>query len=124
VALRIYDSTKPVIAAIKGPAVGVGITMTLAVDVRLASTSARMGFVFARRGVVPEACSRWFLPRVGISRAVEWVATGRVFPASEALEAGLVRAVLPPDQLLPRPGRWRRKSAATRPQSRSPSPGK
>ena len=102
VALRIYDSTKPVIAAINGPAVGVGITMTLAMDVRLASTNARMGFVFARRGVVPEACSSWFLPRVvGISRAVEWVATGRVFPASEALEAGLVRAVLPPDELLP-----------------------
>jgi enoyl-CoA hydratase/carnithine racemase len=102
VALRIYDSTKPVIAAINGPAVGVGITMTLAMDVRLASTSARMGFVFARRGVVPEACSSWFLPRVvGISRAVEWVATGRVFPAREALEAGLVRAVLPPPELLP-----------------------
>jgi enoyl-CoA hydratase/carnithine racemase len=102
VALRIYDSAKPVIAAINGPAVGVGITMTLAMDVRLASTNARMGFVFARRGVVPEACSSWFLPRVvGISRAVEWVATGRVFPASEALEAGLVRAVLPPDELLP-----------------------
>ena len=101
-ALRIFDSTKPVIAAINGPAVGVGITITLAMDVRLASTSARMGFVFARRGIVPEACSSWFLPRVvGISRAMEWVATGRVFPASEALEAGLVRAVLPPGELLP-----------------------
>jgi enoyl-CoA hydratase/carnithine racemase len=102
VALRIFDSTKPVIAAINGPAVGVGVTMTLPMDVRLASTDARMGFVFARRGVVPEACSSWFLPRVvGISRAMEWVATGRVFPASEALEAGLVRAVLPPDGLVP-----------------------
>jgi enoyl-CoA hydratase/carnithine racemase len=102
VALRVFDSAKPVIAAINGPAVGVGITMTLPMDVRLASTNARMGFVFARRGVVPEACSSWFLPRVvGISRAVEWVATGRVFPASEALDAGLVRAVLPPEELLP-----------------------
>jgi enoyl-CoA hydratase/carnithine racemase len=101
-ALRIFESTKPVIAAINGPAVGVGITMTLAMDVRLASSSAKMGFVFTRRGIVPEACSSWFLPRVvGISRAMEWVATGRVFPAAEALEAGLVRAVLPPDQLLP-----------------------
>jgi enoyl-CoA hydratase/carnithine racemase len=102
VALRIFDSTKPVIAAINGPAVGVGITMTLPMDVRLASAGARMGFVFARRGVVPEACSSWFLPRVvGINRAMEWVATGRVFPASEALEAGLVRAVLPSEELLP-----------------------
>jgi enoyl-CoA hydratase/carnithine racemase len=102
VALRVFDSAKPVIAAINGPAVGVGITMTLPMDVRLASTNARMGFVFARRGVVPEACSSWFLPRVvGISRAVEWVATGRVFPASEALDGGLVRAVLPPEELLP-----------------------
>jgi enoyl-CoA hydratase/carnithine racemase len=102
VALRVFDSAKPVIAAINGPAVGVGITMTLPMDVRLASTNARMGFVFARRGVVPEACSSWFLPRVvGISRAVEWVATGRVFPAGEAQDAGLVRAVLPPEELLP-----------------------
>jgi enoyl-CoA hydratase/carnithine racemase len=102
VALRVFDSAKPVIAAINGPAVGVGLTMTLPMDVRLASTNARMGFVFARRGVVPEACSSWFLPRVvGISRAVEWVATGRVFPAGEALDARLVRAVVPPDELLP-----------------------
>jgi enoyl-CoA hydratase/carnithine racemase len=91
-----------VIAAINGPAVGVGIAMTLPMDVRLASTEARMGFVHTRRGIVPEACSTWFLPRVvGIGWAMEWVATGRVFPASEALEAGLVRAVLPPDELLP-----------------------
>jgi enoyl-CoA hydratase/carnithine racemase len=102
VTLRIFDCTKPIIAAINGPAVGVGITMTLPMDVRLASENARMGFVFARRGLVPEACSSWFLPRVvGISQAQEWVCTGRVFPASEALEGGLVRSVYPPDELLP-----------------------
>ena len=102
VTLRIFESTKPVIAAINGPAVGIGATMTLPMDVRLASTEARMGFVFVRRGIVPEACSSWFLPRVvGISRAMEWVATGRVFPASEALYAGLVRSVHPPAELLP-----------------------
>jgi enoyl-CoA hydratase/carnithine racemase len=101
VTLRIFDSTKPVIAAINGPAVGVGATMTLPMDVRLAADSARMGFVFARRGIVPEACSSWFLPRVvGISRAMEWVATGRVFDAAEALEGGLVRSVHPADELL------------------------
>src|SRR5207237_5683395 len=101
VVLRIFASTKPVIAAINGPAVGVGATMTLPMDVRLASQEARIGFVFARRGIVPEACSSWFLPRaVGISRAMEWVATGRVFPAQEALEAGLVRAVHPAAELL------------------------
>jgi enoyl-CoA hydratase/carnithine racemase len=101
VSLRIFESTKPVIAAINGPAVGVGITMTLPMDVRLASTEARMGFVFVRRGIVPEACSSWFLPRVvGISRAMEWVATGRVFPAREALEAGLVRSVHAPSDLV------------------------
>jgi len=101
VTLRIFESLKPVIAAINGPAVGVGITMTLPMDIRLASTEARMGFVFARRGLVPEACSSWFLPRlVGISRAAEWVYSGRVFPAAEALEAGLVRSVHPPGELL------------------------
>jgi enoyl-CoA hydratase/carnithine racemase len=101
VTLRIFDSTKPVIAAINGPAVGVGITMTLPMDVRLAAHDAKMGFVFARRGIVPEACSSWFLPRlVGISRAVEWAATGRVFSAREALEAGLVRSLHPQDELL------------------------
>jgi enoyl-CoA hydratase/carnithine racemase len=90
-----------VIAAINGPAVGVGATMTLPMDVRLAAQEARIGFVFARRGIVPEACSSWFLPRaVGISRAMEWVSTGRVFPAQEALEAGLVRAVYPGGELL------------------------
>jgi enoyl-CoA hydratase/carnithine racemase len=102
VSLRIFESTKPVIAAINGPAVGVGITMTLPMDIRMASTGAKMGFVFARRGIVPEACSTWFLPRVvGISQAMEWVATGRVFPAAEALEGGLVRSVHPPEELLP-----------------------
>jgi enoyl-CoA hydratase/carnithine racemase len=99
--LRIFNSLKPVIGAINGPAVGVGATMTLPMDVRLASEHARMGFVFARRGIVPEACSSWFLPRiVGISRAMEWVATGRVFDAREALSAGLVRSVHAPDELL------------------------
>lgn len=99
--LRVFDSTKPVIAAINGAAVGVGATMTLPMDVRLASEQARVGFVFARRGIVPEACSSWFLPRVvGISRAMEWVATGRVFDAREALDAGLVRSLHPADELL------------------------
>lgn len=93
---------KPVIAAINGPAVGVGITMTLPMDIRLASTEARIGFVFAKRGIVPEAASSWFLPRlVGISRALEWAYSGRVFPAAEALEAGLVRSLHEPDDLLP-----------------------
>jgi len=102
VVLRIFDCKKPLIAAINGPAVGVGITMTLPMDVRLASERAKMGFVFARRGIVPEACSAWFLPRVvGISQAMEWVATGRVFPAEEARAGGLVSRVLPPDDLLP-----------------------
>lgn len=101
VVLRLYDAKKPVIAAINGPAVGVGITMTLPMDIRLASTTARMGFVFARRGIVPEACSSWFLPRVvGIGRAAEWVYTGRVFPAEEALAAGLVTRLVPPEALL------------------------
>jgi enoyl-CoA hydratase/carnithine racemase len=99
--LRTFDLTKPVIAAINGPAVGVGATMTLPMDIRLAADTARMGFVFARRGIVPEACSSWFLPRVvGISRAMEWVATGRVFGAEEALQAGLVRSVHAGDELL------------------------
>ncbi len=98
--LRVFDCTKPVIAAINGPAVGVGATMTLPMDIRLAADSARVGFVFARRGIVPEACSSWFLPRVvGISRAMEWVATGRVFSAQEALEGGLVRSLHPQDEL-------------------------
>jgi enoyl-CoA hydratase/carnithine racemase len=101
VSLRIYASTKPVIAAINGPAVGVGITMTLPMDIRLAAEDARIGFVFTRRGIVPEACSSWFLPRiVGISQAMEWAATGRVFSAEEALAGRLVRSVHPGDELL------------------------
>jgi enoyl-CoA hydratase/carnithine racemase len=101
VVLRTYEMTKPVIAAINGPAVGVGITMTLPMDVRIAVEGAKIGFVFARRGIVPEACSSWFLPRiVGISQAMEWVATGRVFDAGEALRGGLVRSVHPPGELL------------------------
>jgi enoyl-CoA hydratase/carnithine racemase len=99
--LRMFECTKPVIGAINGAAVGIGATMTLPMDVRLASENARYGFVFARRGIVPEACSSWFLPRVvGISRAMEWVATGRVFGAQEALDGGLVRSVHPADELL------------------------
>lgn len=99
--LRVFQSTKPVIAAINGAAVGVGATMTLPMDIRLASEDARMGFVFARRGIIPEACSSWFLPRVvGISRAMEWVSTGRVFTAQEGLEAGLLRSVHPAGELL------------------------
>jgi enoyl-CoA hydratase/carnithine racemase len=99
--LRVFESTKPVIAAINGPAVGVGATMTLPMDTRLASEDARIGFVFVRRGIVPEACSSWFLPRVvGISRAMEWVSTGRVFSAQEALEGGLVRSLYPAEELL------------------------
>ncbi|MFC1989646.1 crotonase/enoyl-CoA hydratase family protein [Chloroflexota bacterium] len=101
--LRAYDMKKPLIAAINGPAVGFGITMTLPMDIRLASENARMGFVFARRGVVNEACSSWFLPRiVGISKATEWVLTGRVFEAQEALAHGLVSELLAPDALIPR----------------------
>ncbi len=103
VSLKIYDMKKPVIAAINGPVVGVGITMTLPMDIRLASEDAKFGFVFTRRGVVPEACSSWFLPRiVGMSQAAEWILTGRVFPAQEALEGGLVSEVLKPEALMPR----------------------
>jgi len=102
VSLRIYQSRKPVIAAINGPAVGVGVTMTLPMDIRLAAESARLGFVFARRGITPEAASSWFLPRlVGPAQAAEWVYTGRVFPAAEALAGGLVRSVHPDGELLP-----------------------
>ena len=101
VTLRIFACKKPVIAAINGAAVGIGATMTLPMDVRLASDSARIGFVFTRRGIVPEACSSWFLPRVvGISRAAEWVYTGRILPAQEALAGGLVRSVHAQDELL------------------------
>ena len=101
VSLRIFNSLKPVIGAINGAAVGVGVTMTLPMDIRLASDSAKFGFVFAKRGIVPEACSSYFLPRlVGIQQATEWVYTGRVFPASEALSGGLVRSVHAGDDLL------------------------
>ncbi|MEQ1754506.1 MAG: crotonase/enoyl-CoA hydratase family protein [Micropepsaceae bacterium] len=101
VSLRIFESKKPVIGAINGPAVGIGVTMQLPMDIRIASETARFGFVFARRGIVPEACSSWFLPRlVGISKAMEWCATGRVFDAKEALEGGLVSKVVKPEDLL------------------------
>jgi enoyl-CoA hydratase/carnithine racemase len=100
--LRLAAMRQPVIAAINGPAVGVGITMTLAMDVRLASTEARIGFVFARRGLVPEAASSWFLPRiVGIAQALEWVCTAELISAEDALAGRLVSRVLPPPDLLP-----------------------
>jgi len=102
VSLRIAASRKPVIVACNGPAVGVGATLTLPADVRIAAESARFGFVFARRGLVPEGASSWFLPRiVGISQAMEWVATGRVFDAAEALAGGLVSRMVPDTELLP-----------------------
>src|SRR5215468_9709255 len=100
--LRIFKCLKPVIAAVNGPAVGIGVTMQLAMDIRIASEAARFGFVFSQRGIVPEAASSWFLPRiVGISQALEWCYTGRVFSAQEALAGRLVSKVVPPDQLLP-----------------------
>ncbi|MEE2680675.1 MAG: crotonase/enoyl-CoA hydratase family protein [Actinomycetota bacterium] len=100
--LRIYEFNKPIIAAINGPAVGVGITMTLPMDIRIASTQARIGFVFSRRGIVPEACSSYFLPRVvGVSKALEWAYSGKVFDAEEAFEGGLVRSLHEPADLLP-----------------------
>jgi enoyl-CoA hydratase/carnithine racemase len=99
--LRIFDCTKPVIAAINGPAVGVGATMTLPMDFRIAAEEARFGFVFVRRGIVPEAASSWFLPRVvGINQALEWVMSGRVFSADEALAGGLIRSVHPREELM------------------------
>ena len=102
VTLRIFESLKPVIAAVNGPAVGIGATMQLAMDIRMASDSARYGFVFARRGIVPEAASSWFLSKlVGLPLALEWCLTGRVFGAAEALAGGLVRSVHAPDDLLP-----------------------
>lgn len=102
VTLRMFRSLKPLIAAINGPAVGIGATMTLAMDVRLASDKARIGFVFARRGIVPEAASSYFLPRiVGIGQALEWCFSGRVFGADEALRGGLVRSVHAAEDLLP-----------------------
>ncbi|TWE11441.1 crotonase/enoyl-CoA hydratase family protein [Rudaeicoccus suwonensis] len=102
VSLAIYACTKPVIGAINGPAVGIGATMTLPMDIRLASEKARIGFVFGRIGIVPEACSSWFLPRiVGISRALEWTYTADILTVDEVYDAGLVRAVHSPDELLP-----------------------
>ena len=99
--LRIFECKKPVIAAINGPAVGIGATMTLPMDIRLCSSSSKVGFVFSRRGVVPEACSSFFLPRVvGISKTLEWCYSGRVFPAEEALSGGLVRSIHKPEDLL------------------------
>jgi enoyl-CoA hydratase/carnithine racemase len=101
VTLRIFDSLKPVIAAINGPAVGIGATMLLPMDIRVASTDARIGFVFSRRGITPEAASSWFLPRlVGISTALEWCYSGRIFSAAEAQERGLVRSLHAPADLL------------------------
>ena len=100
--LRIYECKKPVIAAVNGAAVGIGVTMQLAMDIRLASTEAKFGFVFARRGITPEAASSWFLPRlVGMQQALEWCYTGRVFPAQEAKDGGLVRSLHAPEDLLP-----------------------
>ena len=102
VSLRIYECTKPVIVAFNGAAVGVGVTMSLPADIRMASTNAKFGFVFARRGITMEACSSWFLPRlVGPMQAAEWVYTGRVFSAEEALKGGLLRSIHEPDELLP-----------------------
>jgi enoyl-CoA hydratase/carnithine racemase len=100
--LRMFESLKPIIGAINGASVGVGSTMQLPMDIRIASTAARFGFVFARRGIVPEACSSWFLPRlVGVSKALEWCYSGRVFDAEEAFAGGLVRSLHAPEDLMP-----------------------
>ena len=100
---RIFKLTKPIIAAINGPATGVGITMTLPCDVRIASNNAKMGFVFAQRGIAPDACSSWFAPRiVGLQQALAWFLSGRVFLAAEALAGGLVSELHEPEELLPR----------------------
>ncbi|HEY1630683.1 MAG TPA: crotonase/enoyl-CoA hydratase family protein [Rhizomicrobium sp.] len=100
--LAIFECLKPVIAAVNGPAVGVGVTMQLAMDIRIASDAAKFGFVFARRGIVPEAASSWFLPKiVGIAQALEWCYSGRVFDAQEALRGRLVSQVVKPEELLP-----------------------
>jgi enoyl-CoA hydratase/carnithine racemase len=102
VTLAIHALPKPVIAAINGPAVGIGATMTLAMDIRIASPQARIGFVFGRLGIVPEACSTWFLPRlVGLQQALEWVYSADILPADAALAGGLLRSVHEPDELLP-----------------------
>ena len=115
VALAIFACKKPVIAAINGAAVGVGATLTTAMDFRLASEKARIGFVFGKLGIVPEACSTWFLPRiVGMQQALEWIYSAEVFDAAEALRGGLVKAVYPADQLLPEAYRLARKFTETR----------
>ena len=99
--LRLFESKKPLISACNGVAVGVGATMQLAMDIRLASDTARYGFVFARRGIVPEACSSWFLPKlVGIQQALEWCYTGRVFDAEEARNGGLIKGIYPQNELM------------------------
>jgi enoyl-CoA hydratase/carnithine racemase len=109
IARRLFDSTKPLIAAINGPAVGIGASLTLPMDFRFMADDARVGFVFTRRGLVPESCSSWFLPRiVGISTALEWVLSGRMVSAEQALAAGLVRSVHPADALLPSAHRFAR----------------
>jgi enoyl-CoA hydratase/carnithine racemase len=113
VTLRIFACRKPVIAAVNGPAVGIGATMQLPMDIRLGAEGARFGFVFTQRGVVPEACSSWFLPRlVGIQQALDWMLSGRVFDAQEALAGGLVKKVLPPAELMPAARAWARNIAA------------
>src|SRR3954447_7522508 len=102
-ALRVFGSSKPVIAAINGTAVGIGITMVLPMDIRIAATGARFALPFTRRGIVPESCATWFLPRiVGIARAVDWAVTGRTFGSDEALAAGLVSELAAPGDVLPR----------------------
>ena len=99
---RLYRSLKPIIVAFNGPAVGVGLTFTLAADIRIAAPEVKLGFVFAARGIVPEGCSSWFLPRlVGISKALEWCYSARIFRSEEALEAGLLRSIHPKEELLP-----------------------
>ncbi|CAM3305841.1 crotonase/enoyl-CoA hydratase family protein [Nocardioides dubius] len=101
VVLRMFECRKPIIAAINGAAVGVGATMILAADLRLASTNAKFGYVFNQRGVIPESCSSWFLPRlVGMQTALEWVFTGRIFDATAAFSSGLLRSVHPADELI------------------------
>lgn len=110
--LRIYQCLKPVIAAVNGAAVGVGATMQLPMDIRIASETARFGFVFSQRGMVPEACSSWFLSRaVGMSKALEWTFSGKVFGAQEALDGGLVRSLHKPEDLLPEARRIAREFA-------------
>ncbi len=110
--LRIFELNKPIIAAINGPAVGVGVTMTLPMDIRIAADTAKFGFVFSRRGIVPEACSSYFLPRiVGINQALEWCYSGRVFPAQEALDGRLVRSIHQKEDLLPEARRIAREIA-------------